>query len=403
MAHTINSHGGPTEGLELASVLADGFVCGASEVVADDAGWGWPRRFDESQLRVLCSCMAWRPGAYRQLAQTTAGVCVRLATDAAHVALEVRVRQAPPVVQAMREQLAPRERADNDAVAPAQVSCVVDGRSLGLMTVDGDLVRLSLADPKKDPGMGIVALPGLGERHEVSIWLPCDVACGIRELWADGTYVEPVLAQGRLLVLGDSVSQGLMCDDPADAWPTVVSQALGLELVNQSVGLQVFQPTAASSATADGVEQVIVQLGGAYRAYARQGLNAFVIERDIRTFFLELAHACPGARIWAITPFAYAGEDEAAYDEPPLDDAPWHDEESARYREALRGIVSMIRTSAEAVGARVLEGDALCDVGDVVLAGNAEILRAAGHTRLAERLLAALRKAKRDGRKVSKA
>lgn len=40
----------------------------------------------------------------------------------------------------------------------------------------------------------------------------------------------------RMLVLGDSISQGMDCPGPSATWPSLVSQRLGLECLNQGIG-----------------------------------------------------------------------------------------------------------------------------------------------------------------------
>ena len=195
------------------------------EVQREADGWARPFRFSTSQRRALTSCLAWHPGVYRQTSATTSGVCVRFTTDATRVVLAVRIDPEPPAVAAaLREArevrgirgvevdpsigMTPLGAVDAASTLLDGISIVVDGRAQGLYEPHDGLVSVDLMDPISEPGMGVVALPGLGKKRHVAMWLPCMHDCVIRELWTDGTFVRRETPRRRLLVIGDATAQG---------------------------------------------------------------------------------------------------------------------------------------------------------------------------------------------------
>ena len=285
------------DALGLASVCVTDFLCGALETQTQPDGWVRPMRLAMSQRRALTSCSAWHPGLFRQMATTTAGVCIAFATDANEVALAVRLDEAPTATKATLRGLESQD--EGQPLVQDGVSVVVDGRPLGIFVPARDIVRFSLVDPAKDPGGGMLALPGLGVEHEVRLWLPCLRGCVVRELWADGTYVRALPARGRLLVFGDELGQGYCCGDPARSWAALAAERLGLELINQSVGGQVFQPSSVVGAPIDGVERIVVELGSNYR---QERCSAATVGSDIREFLSEISRTWPDATTCVVTP-----------------------------------------------------------------------------------------------------
>ena len=197
------------------------------------------------------------------------------------------------------------------------LSCDVDGRHLplALPSEGDDLVEFLLDGPDDAPEPGVRSLPGMGRTHHVRIWLPCLSGCAVGRVMGDGTFVRPVSARRRLLVIGDSIAQGFVAGDPALSWPSVLSLRYDLDLANQGIGGQVFQAgvlTGLSSAidpamTLEGcvvrVSDIIAYvgkdrqdavragicdessfddgLGGAYNAWALAAFSADVIEHSL--------------------------------------------------------------------------------------------------------------------------
>lgn len=340
---------------------------GSVGCVADKGGWVRPQRFTAAQIRALGSCRAWHPGLFRSLAACTAGVSVEFETDSTRVAVEVRLDPSPKgTVSALAD-------VEHHAQAPAApfdgVSVDVDDEHLPLTAPDErGLVEVRLDRPH---GSGPRPRPRAGNRHRVRVWLPCLTSCSVRRVIGNGTVIEPVAARGTLLVLGDSIAQGYVCCDPATSWPALVAARLGLDVLNQGVGGQVFQPgSLANLADVVSPDAVVVEFGANYRF---EPCQEGAVSRDVRAYLGEVREAWPDAPIWALTPM------------PHLEDAyPTHP------RSCATAVPAIIRSAAAAQvpGVRVVEGETLLD-GDALprlLADGSDHPGPAGQRMVADRI-----------------
>ena len=358
---------------------AEGMLRGAVWTQKVDGGWVRPSRVGPVQARALESCLAWHPGLFRQMARTTAGICLRFATDGTEVALSVRLDDEPSGTADVLAPLDKGRRRPHDGF-----SAICDGRVLGCVMPQTLSRPLPWMDDEEGPGIGIVsfvlehhsfrgagtmAIPGLGARHEVCLWLPCLRGCEIRDLWVDGTYVEPLTERPHLLVMGDSIGQGFCADDPLLAWPSLLAAHLSLELVNQSIGGQVFQPSVLMGDSLDEVSIVAIELGNNYR---HEACTVAEVTRDVRAYLREVARAYPDSLVVVITPTGY---DEEAWPVHP--------------RSCAREVPAIVRAAARKLGMQVIDGMRLIERGDVVLA-DGEHPSAAGHAQMAARLAVAL-------------
>jgi hypothetical protein len=283
------------------------------------AGWARPERFLPEQLRSLGSCVAWHPGLYKQMARTAAGVCVEFDTDSSEVALELRT---PGLSASARSLVDPTLLAQPSFDG---VACEVDTELLPLSwgiaweseeerarrkheeAVWGHaispsqttrLVSFSLLDDDELPAEGVLPLPGLGATHHVRLWLPCLHEVELRQLWGDGTFFLSCEERPRLLVLGDGEAQSVTGDAPC-SWPVALAQGLGLDLLNQSLARQVFQPSALA-----GIERLdnvaaVVALGEAYR---HERYRMIEVAPNISNYLRTLRQAYPTTPIWIVRP-----------------------------------------------------------------------------------------------------
>lgn len=303
--------GDPTLGSTLARADAASLLHGAIRAVPERDGWARPWRFSAEQLRALGSCQAWHPGLYRQMARATAGICVEFTTDSSEVALEVVVDEEPPGTRAVLAYVdGPGAALPHDGL-----SCDVDGRHLDVrLPREGEAhVLFELDDPCEVPLGSIMRLPGMGDTHHVRIWLPCLRGCMLRDVVGNGSVIEAVPARAHLLVLGDSIAQGFVAEDPAFAWPVLLANRLGLDLVNQGVGGQVFQPgTLFGLAKSVRPERIVIELGENYRF---EPCRARLVTRDVRSYLLEASRLWPDVDTTVLTPLWH---DEFAYPSHPL-------------------------------------------------------------------------------------
>jgi lysophospholipase L1-like esterase len=263
---------------------------------------------------VLGSCQAWHPGLFRQMARTTAGICVEFTTDAREVAIEVRVDEEPSGTRRVLDGLR-MEEASGSVRWYDQFSVDVDGRheALGMPEGGERLVTCKLASHDPAEKIGLQPLPGLERERHVRIWLPVLRGCALRDVWALGSQVHAVPARRQLLVLGDSVAQGFVAQDPAHTWPVLLADRLHLDVLNQGIGGQVFQPglIAGLEGAADPAH-IVVALGENYR-YER--CTTDLVARDIARYFFELARLWPQVPTQVLTPLWH---DEDASPSHPL-------------------------------------------------------------------------------------
>lgn len=293
----------------LVSAPAAGLLHGVVSATEQGFRWVRPLRFSEEQLRALGSCQAWHPGLFRQMARTTAGVCVEFETDALEVALEVAPDAEPKGTRAVLEAI---DRDDPAGPRPHDgFSADIDGRRhevLGMPAQGEGLVVLTLAGHDPEDELGLQPLPGMGRTHHVRIWLPTLRGCVVRDVICDGSFIHPVAHRKQLLVLGDSIAQGFVADDPAHSWPTLLASRLGLDLVNQGVGGQVFQPGSLFG-LAGSVDpaRIVIAFGENYRY---EPCVARRVSADVRAYLGDVARLWPKVPTHVLTPL-------------------WHDEEAS--------------------------------------------------------------------------
>lgn len=354
---------GPAGQGMLAQADARKLLHGSVRVTGEREGWFRPWRVTDAQMRALGSCMAWHPGLYRQMGRTTAGICLEFETDSSEVAIEVTLdpepsgtaaildhaHEAPADVRAPShdpregeatefaaadgEQAVSPGGADGERPAFDGLSCDVDGRHLlvRLPAAGDDFVAFSIDDPDSAPADGIMQLPGMGETHHVRVWLPCLRGCTLRSVVGNGTHIDPVPQRKALLVLGDSLAQGFTVGDPALAWPSALATGLGLDVVNQGIGGQVFQPGTLSglAGTVD-VARIVVELGANYRF---EPCRERLVARDVYGFLSEVSRLWPDVPTW-VTTSTWHNEDD------------WHSHPLSCWRE----VDPLVRAQAESHG-----------------------------------------------------
>lgn len=290
------------------------------EITCD--GWIRPWRFYPAQCRALESCLAWYPGIYRAMATCTSGVRLEFETDASELSLEIKIDEES---QATRNVLK-----GVDGAGPAyphdMLALDVDNEHVSLVLPHEQTDRETYPRGAWGPSIScsleleahtgdLLQLPGFGTTHAVRLWLPALRGCELRNLVGNGTFIRPTslykrrlvdeaLTVGertpRLLVLGDSVAQGFVVEDPSCAWPSLVADSVGYDLLNQSVGGQVFQPTALAGLGAlETPDTVIVAFGGNYR-YGR--CSELSVRRDMEAYLHQIDTLWPSALLLVVIP-----------------------------------------------------------------------------------------------------
>ena len=380
----------------LASAPAAGLLHGAVSAVEQDFRWVRPLRFSDDQLRALGSCQAWHPGLFRQMARTTSGICVEFETDAAEIALEVRVDAEPKGTRAVLEFI---DRGNSQGEVPHDgLSLDIDGHHqwYGMPSGREELLVARIDGHDPEDALGLQPLPGMARVRHVRIWLPALRGCVVRDVWCDGTFVRAVAHRKHLLVIGDSIAQGFVSEDPAHSWPSLLAARLGLDLVNQGLGGQVFQPGSlfGLAVTIDPA-RIVVALGENYRY---ETCVARRVSMDIRAYLAEVSRLWPDVPTHVLTPL-------------------WHDEEvwpshAMSCHEQVPELIATHVASHEQM--RLIDGLELLDHDKELLADGFEHPNARGCRQIAMRLNGVIRipslrpssvgkRRKRKGKAVGKA
>ena len=346
-------------------VRAAELLHGALRVTDEGAGWIRPWRFSADQVRALGSSTAWHPGLYRQMAACTSGIVVEFDTDSTLVTLEIRVDGFPSGTQAVARDVAHAQR-DADIVLDG-ISFDVDGTHYAVRQLpEGAQQMTFVLDAPREEGSSL-RLPGMGTEHHVVIWLPALTGCELRDIIGDGTHITPVDARPVLFVLGDSIAQGFCAGDPALGWAARVSREWGMDLCNQSIGGQVFQPGMVADVDKRVTpERVIVALGINLR---HEPCTERQVCQDVHGLFGELRRIWPTVRMWALTP-------------TPHSEQPYHTHQKSCF-ERVPGI---IRQEATRFDMGVVDGLLLLDYNLELFADGSEHPNARGCAQIAERL-----------------
>ena len=141
-------------------------------------------------------------------------------------------------------------------------------------------------------------LLGEGEKT-VSIYFPfgakvTDFKLGL----AEGASFAPVKPKKRLLVYGDSITQGYDARYPSRRYGARLANALEAEEINKGIGGEVFRPRLAELSDEKDIDYITV----AYGTNDWSSLNREDFEPNMRAFYKTLSERYPDARIFAITP-----------------------------------------------------------------------------------------------------
>ena len=139
---------------------------------------------------------------------------------------------------------------------------------------------------------------GEGEKT-VSIYFPFGAKAADFKLGlADGASFAPVKPKKRLLVYGDSITQGYDARYPSRRYGARLADALEAEEINKGIGGEVFRPRLAELSDEKNIDTITV----AYGTNDWSSLKREDFEPNMRAFYQTLSARYPDAKIFAITP-----------------------------------------------------------------------------------------------------
>lgn len=228
----------------------------------------WPEgsRLPETALRKL-------PVDTVRAARVPAGVHLALIGSASAVRLDVRVG----------------ERTSVPAPTAAEAFVV---RTPDVVT------RVHLPD---DFGTVEIPLPPSDPDQPVRIYLPEFVEITIDAITAVGGDIAPALRGPRWVVYGDSISQGWSVAEAGSAWPSLVADSLGLDLVNLAfAGAARGEILAADAVAGSGAAAVAIAWGT--NAWSSLPTDAAQIAETMRLFLTAVRQGLPDAPIVVVSP-----------------------------------------------------------------------------------------------------
>lgn len=140
----------------------------------------------------------------------------------------------------------------------------------------------------------------LGEGiKQVCIYLPWSVAVEINELSVDdNSFVKPVRPAKKMLVFGDSITQGYDALRPSKRYAARLAEALDAEEVNKGIGGEQFFPELAESP--DSFEPDYISVAYGTNDWSKSTEEDF--KNRCYAFYRALSQNYPNAKIFAITP-----------------------------------------------------------------------------------------------------
>ena len=139
---------------------------------------------------------------------------------------------------------------------------------------------------------------GVGDK-EVCIYFPWSACSMVKEMVLDGaSYVEPIKKAKKVLVFGDSITQGYDALYPMNRYAGKVADALGAEEINKAIGGEKFCPWLSDLKEPFEPDYITVAYGTNHwhRATPEQ-YRAIAAD-----FYANLAKHYPNAKVYALTP-----------------------------------------------------------------------------------------------------
>ena len=166
--------------------------------VSESDGWLTPLRFTENQVKTYSRC-----DAKLIRCKAASSVCLAFKTSAKTISFDYRVA----------------ERAREWAFVDVVVGGVL--QSSTELSIDGGNVTLQLS--------GNADL-------ETRVYLPHLVCISIKNIKSDAPLIPTEKREKSWLILGDSITQGMVAKKPSNAYPSLLSEWYECDVLNEGVG-----------------------------------------------------------------------------------------------------------------------------------------------------------------------
>ena len=141
-------------------------------------------------------------------------------------------------------------------------------------------------------------LLGDGEKT-VCVYFPWSVRPLIKNVEVDdGSYIEPANQKKKLLVFGDSITQGYDALRPSGRYASIIADKLGFEEINKGIGGEVFFPELVRLPESFTPDLIIVAYGS--NDWSKKTEEDF--KSRCKDFYTSLAELYPDTKIFALTP-----------------------------------------------------------------------------------------------------
>lgn len=139
---------------------------------------------------------------------------------------------------------------------------------------------------------------GCGEKT-VTVFLPWSVPIELEEVSIDdGAFAEPVVRDKKMLVFGDSITQGYDALHPSKHYISILSELLKADAYNKAIGGEVFVPALAGTDESFDPDYIIVAYGT--NDWSKDEPGKF--KSNCKEFYVSLSQKHPTSKILALTP-----------------------------------------------------------------------------------------------------
>lgn len=141
----------------------------------------------------------------------------------------------------------------------------------------------------------------------VELYFPPLAGIEIQKVETTGhTYISPAFRNGRILVMGDSITQGYIAHYPSMTWPSIIASKLNMDLLNQGIGGDVFRPETLDAELAR-PDMIFVAYGT--NDWNTKGLSQLL--HDAEEYFRCLHTAYPDTITFVLTPIWRPDQEKA--------------------------------------------------------------------------------------------